>query len=160
MKRFSILLSLALAALTLLAAGTPAHAGERPIQAEGRGFLDLDRELSPKLRGTGEGDHLGRCGLLIFLDLDLGNDHLIPRHFCWLQAANNDLLYAALDLEFDPVTGIIAGTITFTGGTGRFADASGSALLLIVPDTYWFDYGGAPIRRTQFSWALEGTIDY
>ena len=35
MKRFSIPLGVALAVLSLLAAGTPAHAGERPFRVHG-----------------------------------------------------------------------------------------------------------------------------
>ena len=156
MIRFSLPLGLALAALSLLAAGTPAHAGERPIQVEGRCFLDASDDFDPELSGTGEGDHLGRCGLLIRLDAyELFQDNLVPLNVR-LRAANGSLLYAAVDLEFDPATGIIAGTITFTGGTGRFADAAGSASLLIVPETW----DGIPRQGMPFYWALEGNIDY
>ena len=163
MKRFSILLGLVLAALTLLSAGTPAHAGERPIQAAGRGLLLApDFESPSALVGPGKGEHLGKCSLYISLDrneLWESGNNVVPQ-FLLLEAANGDRLFATVDSEFDPETGIIAGTITFAGGTGRFADATGSARLLIVPDTYWFDDQGNPINWTRFTWALEGTIDY
>ena len=164
MKRFSILLSLALAALTLLAVGTPAHAGERPIHAEGRGNLRAIEFYTPLLAGPGKSQHLGGCYLFIFLNYAevfwYGN--IVPTELV-LGASNGDNLFATVDSEFDPETGIVAGTITFAGGTGRFADATGSASLLIVPDTYWFvDVEGYPypVHGTRFSWALEGTIDY
>ena len=164
MKRFSIPLVLALATLSLLAASTPAQAGERPIHAAGRGALNApDFFASGALYGSGKGEHLGRCGLFIPLDFDeLWRHGTLDTQYLQLGAASGDQLFATVDSEFDPATGILAGTITFAGGTGRFADASGSARLLIVPDTSWFYYSHVPypIDGTLFSWALEGTIDY
>ena len=165
MKRFSILLGLILAALTLLAAGTPAQAGERPIHAAGRGIL-LDSGYSAQLVGPGRGEHLGPCRLDIYLnyyELYHGIYANVAPTALMLEAANGDRLFAWVDSDFDPATGIVAGTITFFTGTGRFADATGSARLRIVPDTDWFEYSSGypyPIGETRFSWALEGTIDY
>lgn len=164
MKRFSISLGLVLAALTLLAAGTPAHAGDRPIQAEGRGIFVEGGDYEA-LGGWGEGNHLGRCSLYIglnYAELNRHRGNVVPQYLL-LYAANGDRLNATAVSEFDPETGIVAGTITFAGGTGRFKDTTGSARFLIVPDTYWFGYdetGTYPIDGTRFSWALEGTIDY
>jgi len=163
MKHSSILPGLALATLSLLAAGTPTHAGERPIHAAGRGVLSTYYEYSPQLVGPGKGEHLGPCGLDIYLDWGELYEHgnVVP-YFLLIYARNGDVLVATIDSDFDPETGIIAGTITFAGGTGRFADATGSARLRIVPDTSWFDftYAPFPIDQTRFSWALEGTINY
>ncbi len=44
-------------------------------------------------------------------------------------AANGDELHATLRGELDTLTGAIAVTVTYVGGTGRFATASGSAAL-------------------------------
>lgn len=41
------------------------------------------------------------------------------------QAANGDALYAVTDATLNVLTGVVAGTDTWNGGTGRFADASG-----------------------------------
>jgi hypothetical protein len=41
------------------------------------------------------------------------------------QAANGDLLYAVTDGTLNVLTGVVTGTDTWDGGTGRFADASG-----------------------------------
>jgi hypothetical protein len=167
MKRLSILPGLVLAALSLSAAGTPTHAGERPIRAEGQGILNLSDELDPVLNGVGQGDHLGNYYLQIHLDwyeLYTVRDAEVAPYFILIRGSNGDVLLATVDFEFDPATGIVAGTTTFAGGSGRFAGASGSASLLIVPNTSWFyddGYGHTyPIDQTQFAWALDGTIDY
>ena len=57
MKRFSILLSLALAVLTLLAAGTPAHAGDRPFNASGGGYVSY---YGTHMHARFEATHLGK----------------------------------------------------------------------------------------------------
>ena len=164
MKLFSIPLGLTLAALSLLAAGTPTQAGERPFQAEGRGILSTYNEYTPVLVGSGIGEHLGGCRLDTHLNWSELWEYanVVPQALI-LEAANGDHLIALFDSEMDPETGIVAGTITIAGGTGRFADASGSASLRIVPDTSWFvDQDGYPypVHDTQFSWSLDGTIDY
>jgi hypothetical protein len=157
MRGFSIPVALALAAASLLAFDTPARAGERPIEAEGIGGLDARDDFSSLgMQGSGEGDHLGKCSLFVSLDpiefLDFG--HLVPLNVR-LHAANGDNLLAEIEGEFDPETGILAATITFGGGTGRFADATGTANLLIA-----FDNWQGPFHGARFLWALEGTIDF
>jgi hypothetical protein len=62
-------------------------------------------------------------------------------------AANGDKLCADLDGGFTTATKI-EGTYTFTGGTGRFADASGSADFTAI-----FDGGSAELT-------FKGTISY
>jgi hypothetical protein len=150
------------AVFLLVAAATiaPAAAGDRPLHAEGWGILYFN-DYSAQLVGPGKSEHLGPCALSIGLDFNEleQNGNLVPRYL-QLGARNGDLLEATVDLEFDPETGIIAGTITFTGVTGRFADASGSGHFVIVPDTSWFDEGGFPINVTRFSWSLDGIINY
>jgi hypothetical protein len=164
MKRFSIPLGLILAALSLLTAGTPAQAGERPIQAQGRGYPPYFNEPFSYLNGLGRSEHLGPCTLSIYLDFwELYDGNVLPKAL-QLEAANGDRLDARVASEFDPATGIVVGTVTFLGGSGRFADATGSASLLIVPDSYWFtydEYGDlVDFSQTGSSWSLEGTIDY
>jgi hypothetical protein len=164
MKRFSILPCLALTALSLLAAGTPARAGERPIRAEGRGYVPFFNDPFAFLNGLGRSEHLGPCTLSIYLDFyELYEGNIVPRALL-LEAANGDRLGARVTSEFDSETGIVVGTVTFMGGTGRFADATGSARLLIVPDSYWFTYDEdgylSDFSQTGSSWVLDGTIDY
>ena len=65
-------------------------------------------------------------------------------------AANGDQLYAVFTGQLNGVTGVITATVTYTGGTGRFAGASGTATLSgqLLP-------GGGSIEV-----AVNGTIDY
>ena len=158
MKRFSLKLGLVLAALTVSATATSAHAGPRPIRAGGQGYL-YDDGFHSQLIGLGKGEHLGGCVLVVTLDSNQLFETNIVATYVEINAVNGDSLFATVDSEFDPETGMIAATITFAGGTGRFADASGSALLLIAPDTYWFP-DGYPVSGTGFSWDLKGTVDY
>ena len=64
-------------------------------------------------------------------------------------AANGDELYAVFTGQLNGLTGSITATVTYVGGTGRFADASGTATLSgqLLP-------GGA-IEVT-----VKGTIEY
>jgi hypothetical protein len=162
MKRLSSLLGLVLAALSLLATAMPVHAGPRPIEAEGRGFL-FANEYSAQLIGQGKGEHLGRCGLSIFLNLgELYSNGNLDFEGLEIQASNGDIVFASVHSEFNRTTGVITATITFITFEipGHFADATGSARLLIVPDSDWLGEFRSPIDGTRFSWALEGTIDY
>jgi hypothetical protein len=153
MSRLSIPLGLALAAVSLLAAATPARAEELPFQAGGSGFLHFPERGNPVLGGEGRVTHLGKSVLSISLHDYEGYGDLDLQRLL-LFAANGDMLRAKVEAEFDPGLGIIVivGKITFTGGSGRFADATGSADLLILID-------GA-LDGAEFYFAVEGTIDY
>ena len=152
MKRLSFSLGLSLAALTLLANATTAHAGERPIQARATGGLSFSGS-SPRLVGKGLAIHLGKSVVVVTLDeYEFAEGNLVPRTLAIYGA--HDALFASVDAALDPETGIIAGTITFTGGSGRFAHATGSARLLIVLDD------AAGLYDLKFDFAIDGTIDY
>jgi hypothetical protein len=64
-------------------------------------------------------------------------------------AANGDQLHAVISGSLDGLTGRISATVTYTGGTGRFANARGTANLeaQLLPD------GSVDAE-------VEGTIDY
>jgi len=64
-------------------------------------------------------------------------------------AANGDALNAAINGELNGLTGAITATLTYTGGTGRFDSASGSASL-----------AGQMLPDGTISVAVRGTIDY
>jgi hypothetical protein len=65
------------------------------------------------------------------------------------EAANGDKLYADLAGTLNVLTGVATGTDTWVGGTGRFADASGSATVQaqLYPDG-------------TLTFSLEGDISY
>jgi hypothetical protein len=61
----------------------------------------------------------------LIIDPDAGRGAI--RGTATLTAANGDQLFAVFSASWDLTTGVGEVTVTFTGGTGRFADASGSA---------------------------------
>ena len=155
MKRFSITHSLAIAALSLLAAATPASARERPIKGSGSGALNL---VTARMLAVGDVAHLGESRVLFFLGQSELDGNEIRVSFCAFIAANGDVL--AVDVQhsvFDQETGVLMATLTFLPqlSSGRFADVEGSADLLIMFED-WTDVFGNP----SFLFFLDGVIDY
>ena len=148
MKRFSIPLGLALAALTVLTTGTPAEAGDRPFNASGGGTLDRDGVL----RGTGEVMHLGLSSFRMTLDPDqLPNGNFFPGTG-FFNSASRDVLYFRMEsIEGDGSGALVFITrLTFIGGSGRFRDATGSADVMFVFDA---DF-------QECLMLIDGSIDY
>lgn len=130
-------LVLAAAVVTLLATPTAAyaqHGTDRPMTAKFTGTASWDwpgdwpsacQVATTVTRATGQATHMGLAVLLsthcpampTYLD-----DGRIT-----ITAANGDRLYGTYD--YDPSPGAQYPTITWTGGTGRFAGASGSATM-------------------------------
>jgi hypothetical protein len=74
-------------------------------------------------------------------------------------AANGDLLYAhfvGTGTPIDPLSLTLAGTETYGGGTGRFADASGHSTMTGGAAFAGFD----PVPFGTGFWTTSGTIDY
>jgi len=158
MNRFSKSCGLALAALTLLSTGALAHAGERPFNGSVDGVYDY---YSSNLYGRGEVPHLGLSTLIVgYYPPGLGlleNGIFVP-YYGYQYAANGDRLNFAFDAayyEFDPAVGIVNTTVTFTGGTGRFQNATGAANVMFVFVPYFTDTSG-----TNFSVLIDGSINY
>jgi hypothetical protein len=117
---------------TALAAGTQQHAV--PIQlsahitSDGSGVLSL----------TGNGSHLGRWtgqGVIDSVVIDPVADRVAISVSATIIAANGDRLFVSISVSLSLTTRLGEETGTFTGGTGRFAGASGSVSL--VCDTNW-----------------------
>ena len=140
----------------LVVAGTlapVAAAEERQLVGSGEG------SVSGGLYGRGEVTHLGRSTL----SLDGYTDFLASGAIFFfggsLESASHDFLHFAFDEEayyFDTATGVVSATVTFTGGTGRFQDVTGSADVLIVFDPSHLSYGS----YTPFLFVVDGSIDY
>lgn len=124
-------IALAGVALTFLGIALPASA-DQPVPF--RGYADVvvtevvplpplpPTRLQLTADGTGEATHLGRYTRTETVVLNLGNGTLAGT--VTFTAANDDLLYADASGYFiSPTTAV--GTYTFTGGTGRFQNASG-----------------------------------
>jgi len=136
--------------LFVACACSPTAAEERPFNASGNGVVSYG---FGSLQGRGRATHLGRSSFGVE-----GDGNLLPYGFFlayngYLTSANGDQIYFAFDsveYVFDPAIGVVSATLTFTGGTGRFQDASGSAVVM-------FDFDSS---FASFLFKIDGSIDY
>ena len=134
MNRFSLTRQMAhaVAALTILGLGLPASAAP-PVPFRGRADLVVTgQEFLPpaslRLTGsaTGQATHLGRFTRTETIVVDLTNGTFTGTLV--FTAANGDRLTADVAGHFtSPHLDAAEGTYVFTGGTGRFHNASGQA---------------------------------
>ena len=97
--------------------------------------------------GTGEATHLGRftrLGNVVIHLVDGSVEGTVV-----FTAANGDQLFAAIEGGPRDSPSSVGGTYTFTGGTGRFSDASGVA-----------DFEGVNTDGVHIAATFEGTIQY
>ena len=140
--------ALLLAAVAFLAlAATAAQAEQRAYQARGTAqFVSANSFV-----GAGTATHLGRYeeqGSASFFATADPAVFLVEASATYT-AANGDELWAVFTGHLDFVTGEITATVTYVGGTGRFADAGGTATL----SGQRFDDGSIEVD-------VEGTIDF
>jgi hypothetical protein len=173
MQCFTASVRAALIAVCLAAIPLPASAIEADISGTITGGLAFDQPYSSYSTnvgyayGRGYLPHLGKTGLYApfyqswawdsSLAFELGV--IAPVRF---SAANGDYLYAVCGpMSLDESPGTFAWELTFVGGTGRFAEASGSAtLVLYVAPEFWL-YGG----EGYMSWGgdfelIDATLNY
>jgi hypothetical protein len=93
------------------------------MQPVGRDLLQLT------ITGTGQATHLGQFNGTETVVLNLGSGTFAGTRV--FTAANGDQLYADVNGAFTSPT-TAEGTLTFTGGTGRFASASGQTAFSAV----------------------------
>jgi hypothetical protein len=149
MKRFYSLrpVVVVLVATGLLTVTTSASAEDRPHFLRGTAQF-----VSPTdFVGSGHATHLGKYTEAGSAQFSPTDDPFVLAIDAWvvLTAADGDQLYETITGELDVLTGEITGTVTYVGGTGRFADADGSAAL-----------AGQMLPGGKVSVAVEGTIDY
>lgn len=159
MKNFTRV-SLPILTLTLAVAGfEPVQAGNaRPFRAVGTAVWDnVFAGFGPgaTFEGSGYGTHLGnfaQAGTLLF---EGGPAPVVPGYgSVVLVAANGDELHFDYVGELDSTTGVGTGTLLFTGGTGRFEDASGSGAFHAE-----IDLSGGPVNAPMTVW-LWGDLQY
>jgi hypothetical protein len=112
-----------LVVLTLSAAA----AELRPHQASGGAqFISATQFI-----GAGHATHLGAYTEVGTVAFTPTNDPAVLRvdGANVYTAANGDQLYGSFTGELNGVTGAVTATITYAGGTGRFAGATGSSAL-------------------------------
>ena len=135
MKRYSSAAGLALAVVAVLGLAGPAAAGE---QVPFKGSLGGDVTHTPVdartdfvlVEATGTATHLGRFALTVPHRVDRSTVPPSAAGFYHFTAANGDTLSASFTGQAapTPTPGILAivETATITGGTGRFAAATGA----------------------------------
>lgn len=140
MKRFSKMRIITLTIVLLLGA-IPAAATERPFALNGRGVATFITDEAGHVIGantitSGTATHLGvwtLSGTVHYAPPD-ENGKIPSSADATIVASNGDKLYVVLRGLFDPVAGTDHGTFTFAGGTGRFAEASGTADFVVTVD--------------------------
>ena len=117
-----------------LAAATPMFAGHasaqaRPYHAQGTAQFAPNQS---DFTGSGTATHLGsytEVGHVTFTPTSTPGV-LAVNGWTHYTAANGHVLCAAISGTVDQGTGAIQATATYTGGTGNFANASGSSTLI------------------------------
>jgi hypothetical protein len=135
-----------LAAVGVLAVAAPAQAGERPHVSGGTAQFTATGFV-----GAGTATHLGRYDEAGTIQLSPTADPAVfnATATSTYTAANGDQLHAVFTGQLNGVTGVITATVTYVGGTGRFASASGTATL-----------SGQVLPDGSLEVAVKGTIDY
>jgi hypothetical protein len=118
-----------------------------PFKGRGNGEIIAQQPIGNMVMitatGIGQSTHLGRFTRIENLLLDPNTGTFTGD--VTFTAANGDHLTADITGGFTSQT-TAAGTYTFTGGTGRFADATGSAdfaVALTDPTHFTFEFGGS-----------------
>ncbi|HEX6716147.1 MAG TPA: hypothetical protein VF088_03510 [Pyrinomonadaceae bacterium] len=133
MKRYFGIKILALT-LTVLFGSIAATATERPFSFSGGGvavpFTDgAGHVIGIDVTGSGTGTHLGlftTLGKVYFSPDPNDPTQIIPSGEATLTAADGDkLVFVVADGSQSLITGVGSGHFRFTGGTGKFANASG-----------------------------------
>ena len=140
-------LALFLTALGILAFAAPVRAAERPYVSRGTAqFVNANDFV-----GAGTATHLGLYDEKGSVEFSPTDDPTVLQLKAWATytAANGDQLHAVFTGHLNGVTGVITATVMYVGGTGRFADASGTAIL-----------SGQLFPGGSIKVAVKGTIDY
>jgi hypothetical protein len=133
MKNYATFKTLVLT-IALLAGSVAASATERPFSFNGGGVAvpimnSAGQVIGIDVTGTGNGTHIGQFTTLgqVFFSPDPNDPtQIIPSGQATLTAANGDKLnFIVTDGSQSLITGVGTGHFGFTGGTGRFANATG-----------------------------------
>jgi hypothetical protein len=141
----------AAALLLMLIVPATARAGDRPFRASGVATLEGDPFEGTSYDFNGTATHLGAftgSGHVQF-SISLVDGTLEAQGTTTFVAANGDELYASFQASQQAKSGEFVGTFIFEGGTGRFADSGGSAVVVATP-----------LDMTSFLIQIDGAIDY
>ena len=135
-----------LAAVCILALAAPAQAVERPHVSGGTAQFTATGFV-----GAGTATHLGRYSEAGTIQLSPTADPAVfdATATSTYTAANGDQLLAVFTGQLNGATGVITATVTYVGGTGRFAGATGTATL-----------SGQVLADGSLAVAVNGTVNY
>ena len=134
MKR-SIGIKILVLTLTLLFGSFAATATERPFSCSGGGVAvpiinEAGQPIGIDVTGSGNATHLGlftTLGKIFFSPHPTDPTQIIPSGQATFTAANGDkLVIVVAEGSQSLITGIGTGHFNFAGGTGRFANATGT----------------------------------
>lgn len=166
MHRATTCVWLALMALSLAATPLSASAVEANISGSITGGIDTFNA------GNGYGDaygrgylpHLGKTFLYCPLVFEWWDPiHTVTMGQLRLTAANGDYLYAECGPTMtDEIASELSWEVMFVGGTGRFAEATGTATLVfhIADPNIWLTYGYGYTGWGGEYELLDATLDY
>ena len=158
MKR-SLSIKILLVTLTLLIGSLAVTATERPFSLNGKGIAvpiidDHGNIVGAEPTGSGNATHLGmftNTGRVNFTPDATNPNILHPTGGGVFTAANGDKLnFIILNGALDLTTGIGTGDFGFTGGTGRFANATGQVSGVIEQN----------VVTGAYELTMVGNIDY
>jgi hypothetical protein len=143
--------TLVAAAALLLMFDVPgtARAGDHPFRGSGVATVEGNPFDGTSYEFNGTATHLGAFtgdGYVQFFSL--ADWTLVSQGSTTFVAANGDELYASFLAFKPPWAEDFVGQFSFLGGTGRFADAGGSAVIVATP-----------LDATSFLIQFDGTID-
>ena len=129
-------------ALSGTALATPAKAGKKELPFKGtlqsvETYVVTPPIMAVTANGSGNATHLGQYAISYEVEVNL--ETLLGVGSAQLVAGNGDILYANISGQATPTETAdvfnVVEVFTITGGTGRFANASGSFTLDRVVDT-------------------------
>ena len=161
-RKLLALLTLLLA-LTVLSAGVASgapHGTDRPFRSSGPAAVtvDLNAGLEISIAGTLNATHMGRTAWVAEVtSVDLGATITVD-YESTLTAANGDTLTTEAVGVIDGAAFTFTGTEQITGGTGRFAGATGSFVLSGAITV--LNEGGPGIIEIPLNVSANGRISY
>ena len=137
------------ALLLMLDVPGTSRAGDRPFRASGVATLEGDPFAGTSYDFNGTATHLGAFTGGGHVQFFLVDATLVSQGTTTFVAANGDELYASFLAFQEAGSAEFVGSFIFQGGTGRFAGAEGSAVVVATP-----------LDATSFLIQIAGTIDY
>ena len=146
-RPFALFLAAFAGVVGLLALARPAQAADRPHVSQGTAQFTGPTTFV----GAGLATHLGVYAEAGTIQLSPTADPVVfdANATSIYTAPNGDKLYATFTGQLNFATGVVTATVTYVGGTGRFASATGTATL-----------SGQLLDGGALDVSVSGTINY